>query len=241
MFLPLKLIALVWLTLHNSTSATTPTVPFATCEEADAGEDLLVLVNKSDKHSLHRRWGPRDLVRLPRTVMIRGRKGKLRKKAGRALRLMLAAAKEDGHHIKVRSAYRSYRTQRRVFHSKERKYGSRHAHRVSAEAGHSQHQLGTTVDLAASRFRWKLTQRFAGAPEGRWLAKNAHKYGFALSYARGKERLTGYIHEPWHYRYLGREAASEMNRIGISMESYLQRCRSCDSHLACRVAPSDLD
>jgi D-alanyl-D-alanine carboxypeptidase len=238
-FLPLKLVALVWLTLHNSTSTTTPTVPLAPCEHADAGEDLLLLVNKSDSHSLARRWGPRDLVKLPRHLMIRGRKGKLRKEAGAALRSMLAAAQEDGHQIKVRSAYRSFRTQRRVFHSKERKYGSRYARRVSAEPGRSQHQLGTTVDLVAARFKWKFTQRFAQAPEGMWLAEHAHEYGFALSYPEGKEKLTGYIHEPWHYRYLGAEAADEMNRLDISMESYLRRCRSCDAHLECRV--SDLD
>lgn len=236
MFLPLKLVALVWLTWHNSASATTATAPVASCEQADAGEDLLVLVNKSDRHSLTKRWGPRDLVKLPKKFMIRGRKGKLRKEAGSALRAMLTAAREDGHLIKVRSAYRSFRTQRRVFHSHERKYGSRQARRVSAEAGHSQHQLGTTVDLVAGRFDWKFTQRFADAPEGQWLAKHAHEFGYALSYAKGKERLTGYIHEPWHYRYLGTEAAGEMNRLGISMETYLRRCRSCDPHLSCSVS-----
>lgn len=235
MFWFLKLVVFLWLTSQTPT-AIQPALN-ANCEPADAGHDLLVLINKSAKHSLARSWGPPDLVKLPSKVMIRGSKGKLRADAGAALYQMLEAAQEDGHQIKVRSAYRSYRTQKRIFHSKERKYGRRQAHRVSAAAGHSQHQLGTTVDLVVGRFNWRLTQRFAKAPEGTWLAQHAHEYGYALSYAKGKEKLTGYIHEPWHYRYLGVEAAGEMNGLELSMESYLRQCRGCAGSLECRVSP----
>jgi D-alanyl-D-alanine carboxypeptidase len=237
-FLPLKLLALLWLSLNSSTRSK-PTAPLASCEPALLASDLLVLVNKSERHSLAKHWRPPDLVRIPRIHMKRGHRGKLRKDARTALVQMLKAAKEDGLRIRVLSGYRSFHTQKRIFHNKERKHGSRHARRVSARPGHSQHQLGTTVDLVARRFDWKLSQRFARAREGRWLAAHAHEYGFALSYPRGKEELTGYIHEPWHYRYLGVEAASEMDTLQISMERYLQSCQRCDSEHSCRVAALD--
>jgi D-alanyl-D-alanine carboxypeptidase len=227
--LPLKLIAVLWFSLHGR-SATEADLD---CERAVRGADSLVLVNKSDRHSLAKRWRPNDLVKLPKSVMKRGRRGALRKEAGRALKRMLGDARSAGHKIRVLSAYRSFRTQKRVFRSKARRYGHRRARRVSAKAGHSQHQLGTTVDLVAGRFDWRLTQLFAYAPEGKWLEKNAHRYGFALSYPEGKEKLTGYIHEPWHYRYLGAKAAREMKKLGMPMESYLQECHRCSSQLVC--------
>jgi D-alanyl-D-alanine carboxypeptidase len=236
--LPLKLLALLWFSLHGI-AATESDRTETTCEQATAAENLLVLVNKSASHRLAKQWRPSDLVRLPRGVMKRGNSGQLRREAATALRNMLAVAKGDRQQIRVLSAYRSFRKQKRIFRSKERRHGIHHASRVSAMAGHSQHQLGTTVDLAASRFNWRLTQRLAGAPEGKWLRDNAHLYGFALSYPKGKEEITGYIHEPWHYRYIGRAAASEMKELGISMETYLQRCRSCDAQLACRGSKLD--
>jgi D-alanyl-D-alanine carboxypeptidase len=236
--LVLKLISLLWFALHGTTSVKAD-MPIDSSEPTTDGNDLLVLVNKSEKHRLPESWKPADLVKLPSGLMIRGRKGELRKEAASALAEMLAAAREDGHIIRVRSAFRSFHTQERVFHAKERKYGSRRASRASARAGHSQHQLGTTVDLVARRFQWNFSQRFADAPEGKWLANNAHSYGFALSYARGKEKLTGYIHEPWHYRYLGAEAAVEMNELGISMENYLRACRRDDRQLRCAEPKTD--
>lgn len=238
MLLPLKLLALLWFSLHGIT-ATESDRPAETCEQSAEAENLLVLVNKSATHRLAEQWRPTDLVRLPRGVMKRGHSGELRKESATALRQMLKAAKNDGQQLRVLSAYRSFRKQKRIFRSKERRHGFHYARRVSAMAGHSQHQLGTTVDLVASRFRWRLTQRLAKAPEGKWLGDNAHLYGFALSYAKGKEKITGYIHEPWHYRYLGPAAATEMKDLGLSMESYLQKCESCDVDLACRI--SDLD
>jgi D-alanyl-D-alanine carboxypeptidase len=194
-------------------------------------DTLLALVNK--ERGLDPSYEPTDLIELDRKLMSPGRTGMLRKEAAEALAMLLAAASEKDFDIRVRSAYRSYQTQRRVFRAKVRKYGQKKAKRISARPGHSQHQLGTTVDLTIGGLQWKISQRFGLMPEGKWLADNAHLFGFSLSYPRGKERVTGYIYEPWHLRYVGHSAASGMRSKELTQEEYLrQRMQVCESQSA---------
>ena len=79
--------------------------------------------------------------------------------------------------------------------------GEEEAKRVSASPGASQHQLGTTIDFNS------LDVSFAKSKQGQWLAENSYKYGFIMSYPEGQEKITGYRYEPWHFRYIGKEAA----------------------------------
>ncbi len=65
-----------------------------------------------------------------------------------------------------------------------------------------------------------MNQKFAGTKEGIWLAKNAHKYGFHLRYPKGKESITGYIFEPWHFRYVGENLATKLYQSGKTIEEY---------------------
>jgi D-alanyl-D-alanine carboxypeptidase len=185
---------------------------------------LLRLVNKSEDTALDPEWEPDDMVELSRSYMVPGARGSLRAEAARALGHMIHAGKAKGHEIRVRSAFRSYKKQGRIFKNKSRRYGLERASRVSARAGHSQHQLGTTVDIVLPRYRNRITQRIAQSPEHRWLRQNAHRFGYALSYPRGEEELTGYMYEPWHYRYLGVAAATGMWKRKLPMESYLRIC-----------------
>jgi LAS superfamily LD-carboxypeptidase LdcB len=99
--------------------------------------------------------------------------------------------------------------------------GEDEARRVSAEPGHSEHQLGTTVDLTSADVGYGLVESFASAPAGEWLLANSHQYGFALSYPAGQEHVTGYAHEPWHYRYIGLDAADEWKASGLTLIEYL--------------------
>ncbi len=90
----------------------------------------------------------------------------------------------------------------------------------SAAPGTSEHQTGLCVDLITNSMTeldatFELTAAFA------WLSQNAHQYGFILRYPKGKETITGYSYEPWHYRFVGREAATDMYFLGLTLEEYL--------------------
>ena len=85
----------------------------------------------------------------------------------------------------------------------------------SARPGTSDHQLGMTVDLSP------LTSKFENKKAFQYMKDNAHKFGFILRYPEGKEHITGYQYEPWHWRFVGRDAASYMYENGIeTLEEY---------------------
>ena len=84
----------------------------------------------------------------------------------------------------------------------------------SARPGHSEHQTGLTIDVVIDEEYFKNTAEF------RWLQKNAHKYGFILRYPEKADYITGYMFEPWHYRYVGVDAATEIYNLGITFDEY---------------------
>ena len=86
---------------------------------------------------------------------------------------------------------------------------------TSARPGHSEHQTGLAVDISAVPATCALDQCFADTVQGKWLAKNAYKWGFVLRYPNKMTSITGYEFEPWHYRYVGVELATEMHTTGI--------------------------
>lgn len=136
---------------------------------------------------------------------------------------LLAAAADAGHRIAVVSAYRDYETQRGAFRYHVDAFGLEEAERVSARPGHSEHQLGTTVDFSSAAVGHELVEAFGGTPEGRWLAERAHEYGFVLSYPRGAEAVTGYRYEPWHFRWVGRARAAAARASGLTLTEFLRR------------------
>lgn len=139
-----------------------------------------------------------------------------------ALRPMFEAAKAEEVTLYVESAYRSYNEQVRTFNYWVSVVGEAQARRESAEPGHSEHQLGTTVDFADPSNGWQLLDSFADSRSGRWLGANAYKFGFAMSYPPDGEPITGYIYEPWHFRYIGVAAAQEWHASGWTLIEYLE-------------------
>lgn len=199
-----------------------------------SGDDLLVLVNKQPGQQLSEGWAPRDLVPLPDRYVMPERDAELRLGVAEAFMTMADAAEaEEGLELVTRSAYRSFTTQCYTFDYKVRQHGIDHARRFSAEPGRSQHQLGTTVDITSASLGFGLGQSMGDSAEGQWLESNAHRFGFALAYPEGAEDITGYAYEPWHFRYLGLEAAFEMELEDEILETYLQRCQDADPELAC--------
>ncbi len=130
---------------------------------------------------------------------------------------MQTAAKNEGLTLKIVSGFRSYQDQVIVYNDWVNKDGKSVADTYSARAGHSEHQTGLAMDL-----NW-ISNRFEDTNEYRWLQANAYKYGFIMRYLKNKQDVTGYIYEPWHYRYVGVELAKELYNNGnwITLEDYL--------------------
>jgi len=166
---------------------------------ADSDPYLRRLVDK--QHPLSADYEPDDLIELLYKSYRAGIADKmmLRRKAEAALEEMAAAARQAGFSLVVSSAYRSYQYQIGSFDRWTARLGLAQAERVSARPGRSQHQLGLVVDFGS------ISNDFAETPAGKWVAANAGRFGFSISYPRNYETLTGYDWESWHYRYVGRD------------------------------------
>lgn len=117
---------------------------------------------------------------------------------------LLDAAREDGQNMTITSGYRSFSTQSELLENSIETHGYQVAITRVAPPGHSEHQLGTTVDLAAATNGYiSAGAAFGTSPEYQWMLENAGSFGFVLSYPEGHEEETGYIFEPWHWRFVG--------------------------------------
>lgn len=139
------------------------------------------------------------------------------------LAAMTRAAREADAAFAVHSAYRSFADQERVFGSLRAAYGLERAREISAQPGHSEHQLGTAVDLRSAedpRTAWQY-EDWGATAAGAWLRENSWRYGFVLSYPSGETALTCYDYEPWHFRYVGRDVAAEVRASGLTLREHL--------------------
>ena len=194
-----------------------------------SGDDpyLWILVDKN--HALPSDYEPQDLVKLTGTnkaYRINRNDMFLREPAEIALEEMAKAAKADGLTLVASSAYRSYAYQDQLYARYARQYGQQEADTFSARPGHSQHQLGLVVDFGS------ITDAFADTAEGKWLAANALRYGWSLSYPKDYEDITGYKWECWHYRYVGKELAAFIDTYFDGIQQHaLEYINSCNSML----------
>ena len=135
------------------------------------------------------------------------------KEARTAFEQMAADAKTFGFYLVAFSGFRSYEYQTTLYNNYVNRDGKEEADRYSARPGHSEHQTGLAFDVGEkSREDLWLTAEFGETPAGKWLADNAHKYGFILRYPEGKEDITGFMYESWHFRYVGVEKATEVKK-----------------------------
>lgn len=142
--------------------------------------------------------------------------------AQKAVDAMMVEAKKQGIQLTAFSTFRSYNRQKELYTSYVSKHGAAEANRFSAKPGHSEHQTGLAFDFGGSDQSNWLKESFAATKEGKWLAANAHHYGFILRYPKGKEAITGYMYEPWHFRYLGSDLAGQVKSSGKTLEEYLK-------------------
>lgn len=164
-------------------------------------------------------FAPNDLI-VPAGVP--NRPGEpLRAVAAEALMKLYNAAYADGIRMRLISAYRSYHTQTVLYNSYVARDGQARADTYSARPGHSEHQTGLVVDFDEFGNCY-LVACFESTASGKWLQQNAYKYGFTLRYLNGKEHITGYIYEPWHYRYVGLELAAELQGKNLTLEEFFE-------------------
>ncbi|MCL2404972.1 MAG: M15 family metallopeptidase [Defluviitaleaceae bacterium] len=150
-------------------------------------------------------------------------------RAYRALLNMLESAREYGLNPVVVSSFRSVSRQTYLFNRQVQRHidagysaddAFEAARRVVAYPGTSEHNLGLAVDIVSSSYT-SLTAYQAYTPEGIWLAANSYRYGFVLRYPYYQQHITNIIFEPWHFRYVGVAAATEMFERGLVLEEYV--------------------
>ena len=175
-------------------------------------------------HRLPASYAPRDLV----DTSVAGLNGgyRVRGLIIEDLRSLAAAAAAAGAPIQLVSAYRSYEQQRATFQRWVDIGGYEQALRTSARPGHSEHQLGTTIDLTSRGgvAPWNYAD-WAATPSGAWIARNAWRHGFIVTYPRGSFDRTCYDYEPWHLRYFGRERARAIVESGLTAREFLWTLR----------------
>ncbi|MFL5755015.1 MAG: D-alanyl-D-alanine carboxypeptidase family protein [Chloroflexota bacterium] len=165
-------------------------------------------------------YAPRDLVPTSRAGLSGGY---VRSLVISDLAAMARAARGAGAPIAVQSAYRSYATQVRTFNYWVSVSGYRAALGASARPGHSEHQLGTALDVksAGGLAPWSYAD-WGATRAGTWIRLNSWRYGFVISYPKGRSpSKTCYTYEPWHIRYVGRTMAARIHASGVSPREYL--------------------
>jgi len=210
------------------TETTTPTMeataePVTACVQSMVSDGTEHLLMRADKEQALPDGYTPELVQLPLAYILAGwTEQYLNPEAAEALMAMLDAALAAGYELVVRSSYRSYDEQVVTFAYWVSQVGEAEAERESARAGHSEHQLGQTVDVTSAAVGWQLSQDFGATPEGVWLHEHLAEFGLALSYPRAMEEVTGYIYEPWHLRYVGPACAAEWQESELTLIEVLR-------------------
>lgn len=186
----------------------------------DQPGSIWMIVNK--QRALPADYVPEDLDVAEVTLRLNASNEQMRisKKALPAVEELFEAAKQAGHKLTFASGYRSYEYQKQLYTGYVAKDGQAAADRYSARPGTSEHQTGLALDVCETGSNCDLDTAFGATESGKWVAANAHNYGFIVRYAEGKEDITGYQYEPWHLRFVGKELANELHKTGQTMEEF---------------------
>jgi zinc D-Ala-D-Ala carboxypeptidase len=184
------------------------TIPAEALLSLPAVEAAHALLPATREEALPDGYVPPDLVPLVRYGLPEVGRQQIREVVVPDLWEMVQAARADGMALRVISGYRSYDVQAYTYNNYARRWGTEVADQRSARPGHSQHQLGTAMDFN------QLSQLFVVSPEGQWLWAHGHEYGFIFPYTAASVSRTGYISEPWHVRWVGRDIARAIWETG---------------------------
>lgn len=194
-------------------------VPVITEDNDDSNDlndpnNVTCLINKENK--ILDTWAPQDLV-----VINNDLDGKyyLRKEAADSWNTMKESALNDGIEMHVISAYRTKSYQEQLY-NKYLATDPDNAPYYSAAPRSSEHELGLAIDVSYDVY---LHHDLQESTVGKWMAKNAYKYGWIMRYPDNKTDITGYIFESWHYRYVGVTLATLLQEQGLTLEEYYQK------------------
>jgi D-alanyl-D-alanine carboxypeptidase len=194
------------------TPSPTPTFNSAALSITDPAS-LWVVVDKL-RPLVPANYIPGDLVQTP---LPHQNVPTLRGEASTAMVAMFAAgAAEGAGAMTLQSAYRSNVVQVSVYNGYVASAGKAGADAQSARPGFSEHQTGLAADIAAIPAKCTLAACFGQTSQGIWLAANAWRFGYLLRYPADKIAITGYIYEPWHFRYIGVALSTEMHNRGVT-------------------------
>ncbi|MCI8446448.1 MAG: M15 family metallopeptidase [Bacilli bacterium] len=184
-------------------------------EKTDTSKNYSLIVNKH--YELGKDYAPDDIV--PCSTMYAYDNNSLREEAYNAFKRLFNAAKADGHTIIINSSYRTYDWQNEFYNDYKLTHGQSKADSIAARAGHSEHQSGLAIDVASFN---NPSANFEDTEEFTWMSQNCYKYGFILRYPKGRENITGFEYESWHYRYVGIDIATEIHEKNITFEEYYE-------------------
>lgn len=176
----------------------------------------LVLVNK--EYKLPENYVPSKLELISNEFANENKY--LREEARIAFETLSKNAKKLGYRIIAVSTYRDYEYQNKLYNMYVEEKGLDYADKCSARPGHSEHQTGLAVDVEGSNHDY---DEFENSKEFIWMKENAYKYGFILRYPKGKEKITGFKYEPWHYRYVGLDTAKTIHDENLTLEEYYDK------------------
>ena len=177
------------------------------------------IVNKNYK--LSNNYIPKDLQELDLKYSCKDKY--LRKDAKIYFEIMAKDAKKEGLTILAVSAYRSYDYQEKLYSNYVNSLGHFRADIASARAGHSEHQTGLSVDIANKSLDY---DNFENTKEFYWMIDNSYKYGFILRYPKAKYDITGFMYEPWHYRFVGIDTAKYLHDNNLTLEEYKNKIKN---------------
>lgn len=143
-------------------------------------------------------------------------------RAADALLAFLDGARDAGLSVYLTSSYRSYATQEMLYNNKLAQYGGDHAvaSRIVAVPGSSEHQTGLSADIVDKYYQF-MDESLANTELSKWMKEHCAEYGFILRYPQDKQEITGIMFEPWHFRYVGEEAASYIMEHGLCLEEFV--------------------
>lgn len=192
--------------------------------QKDQENGLFLLVNKDPENHLDPSYKAEDLEPIKYYAADRNKYTRfMRAEAVEAFHRLVETAAEEGIDIVMTTAYRSYEFQQILWDNYVAQKGEEEANKTSARPGESEHQTGLAVDLSTSEIDYRNSSDFADTAAGRWVAENAHKFGFILRFPEDKTDITGYSYEPWHIRYVGLTAAEDIYEENLTLEEYLEQ------------------
>ena len=187
--------------------------PYTNTKETDMDKGYAILVNKYTY--LPENYAPDDIVEMSNWYAYPN--NSIRQEVYDAFKEMSAAAQEDSYTLIVNSSYRTSEEQKEIYEDYEDSRGKEYADTYAARPDFSEHQTGLSLDVFSPGANMS---NFADTETFKWLSENCYKYGFILRYPEGKEEITGYNYEAWHYRYVGKDLAKKVYDSGLTYDEY---------------------